>query len=235
LAYFVNGVRKTQGKNGDIQLIMPASLGCLTGNISPMPPCRSLPAEYQLARSIDLRQEPKLMLWLNLVGLGLLVLFGWLFLWLAEGLRSPTLAEPSISISLPSGIAAILGTVVAFVGVLVLHELVHGLCFWLITRARPRFGLQLAYAYASAPEWFIQRNPYLVVGLAPLILISLLGVALLPWLPGSLLLPWVFALAVNASGSVGDLYIIGWLLGRPASALVNDHGDCIRIYLPQAT
>jgi hypothetical protein len=200
-----------------------------------MSPCQTLPADYQLARNIDLRQQPKLMLWLNLVGLGLLILFGWFFLWLAARLRSPVVPEPRFSLSLPTGFAAILGIVVAFVAVLVLHELVHGLCFWLITRSRPRFGLQLAYAYASAPEWYIPRNPYLVVGLAPLILISLVGIALLPWLPQSLLLPWIFALAVNASGSVGDIYIIGWLLGRPASAMVNDHGDCIQIYLPQAT
>jgi hypothetical protein len=124
--------------------------------------------------------------------------------------------------------------VAAFVAVLVLHELVHGLCFWWINRARPRFGLQLAYPYAAAPEWYIPRNPYLIVGLAPLILISLLGVVMLPWLPQPLLLPWILALAVNASGSVGDVYVIGWLLTRPASALVNDHGDCIQIYLPQA-
>jgi hypothetical protein len=122
--------------------------------------------------------------------------------------------------------------VIAFAAVLLLHELVHGAFFWLITRSRPVFGLQAAYAYAAAPNWYIPRNPYLVVGLAPLILLTLTGVALLPWLPAALLLPWIFALAVNASGSIGDVYIIGWLLTRPAGALVNDHGDCIHIYLP---
>ncbi len=175
------------------------------------------------------------MLWLNLIGLGLLLLFGWLFLWLAMLLRPQPGSELSFSFDLQSGFSAILGIVVAFISVLLLHELVHGACFWLITRSRPRFGLQLAYAYAAAPDWFIPRDPYLIVGLAPIILISLLGVALLPWLPAVLSPPWIFALAVNASGSVGDVYIIGWLLARPASALVNDHGDCIHIYLPQAT
>lgn len=195
-----------------------------------MLPCQTLPAEYELARAIDLRQQPRLMLGLNLIGLGLLLVFGWLFAWLAAGLRSP---GEAISFSLPSGLAAILGIGVAFGVVLLLHELVHGACFWLITRARPRFGLQLAYAYASAPQWYIPRNPYLVVGLAPFVLISLVGAILLPWLPEALVLPWIFALAVNASGSIGDLYIVGWLLRRPSSALVNDHGDCIHIYLPQ--
>lgn len=193
---------------------------------------RNLPAGYQLARTIDLRQQPVLMLWLNLVGVGLLFLFGWLFLRLATLLRSQVRSSPAFTFALPSGFVAILGIVIAFVTVLLLHELVHGACFWLITHSRPRFGLQAAYAYAAAPDWFIARNPYLIVGLAPLVLISLVGLLLLPWLPNALLLPWIFALAVNASGSIGDLYIIGWLLRRPASALVNDHGDCIHIYLP---
>ena len=193
----------------------------------------SLPGDYQLTRSIDLRKHSSLLLWLNLVGFGLLLLFAWLFFWLAARLRAPV--EPGVSISdiPPSGWVTFLTIVLALVAVLFLHELVHGAFFWLITRSRPRFGLKITYAYAAAPDWYIARNPYLAVGLAPLVLITLVGVALLPWLPAALVLPWVLALALNASGSVGDLYIIGWLLARPASALVNDHGDSIHFFLPE--
>lgn len=191
----------------------------------------TLPSGYELARTIDLRVQPALMLGLNLIGLGLLLLFAWFFFWLAARLRPQ--AGPNLSFSL--GLPAILAIIVAFAAVLLLHELVHGACFWLITRSRPRFGLQAAYAYAAAPDWYIPRNPYLIVGLAPLVLITLVGIALLPWLPTVLLLPWIFALSVNASGSVGDVYIITWLLSRPAGALVNDHGDSIHIYLPHTT
>jgi hypothetical protein len=192
----------------------------------------SLPPEYQLARAIDLRQQPRLLLELNLVGLGLLLLSGWLFLWLAVRLRPE--AGLRLSLRLSDSLVVVLGIVIAFAAVLLLHELVHGTCFWLITRRPPRFGVQLAYAYAAAPQWYIPRNPYLIVGMAPLVVITLVGVALLPVLPAALLLPWIFALTINASGSIGDLYIIAWLLTRPASALVNDHGDRIYIYLPEA-
>ena len=193
-----------------------------------MPAHPTLPSGYQLARTIDLRAQPALMLGLNLIGLGLLLLSAWLFFWLAARLRPQ--AEPELSFSL--GLPAILAIILAFIAILLLHELVHGAFFWLITRSRPRFGLQAAYAYAASPDWYIPRNPYLIVGLAPLVLITLAGLALLPWLPGALLLPWIFALAINASGSIGDVYIVSWLLARPAGALVNDHGDCIHIFLP---
>lgn len=212
---------------GDVKLQAPPGY-----NHPTMSAQTTLPTAYQLTRTIDLRKQPVLMLWLNLIGLGLLLLFGWLFFSLASRLRPQAGLSPSFTIDLPSGLTAVLAIAVAFVAVLLLHELVHGAFFWLITRHRPRFGLQAAYAYAAAPDWYIPRNPYLVVGLAPLVLITLTGVALLPWLPAALLLPWIFALAINASGSIGDVYIIAWLLARPASALVNDHGDCIHIYLP---
>ncbi len=48
---------------------------------------------------------------------------------------------------------------------LVLHELVHGLCFWSFTRDRPRFGWKLIYAYAAAPGWYLPRGRYLTVAL----------------------------------------------------------------------
>ena len=198
-----------------------------------MPAISLLPSNYRLARTIDLRKEPLLMLWLNLIGFGLLLLFAWLFFALAVRLQPSAGLSLSFHIRLPSGLVTVLAVLLAFAAVLLLHELVHGAFFWLITHSRPRFGLQPAYAFAAAPDWYIPRNPYLIVGLAPLILITLLGVVALPWLPAALLLPWIFALALNAAGSIGDVYIIGWLLTRPAAALVNDHGDCIHIYLPE--
>ena len=193
---------------------------------------QDLPSGYRLRRSIDLRKQPGLLLWLNLVGLGLLLLLAWLFFWLAAQMRTPV--DPNLSSSgvLPAGWVTVLAILLALVAVLLLHELVHGAFFWLLTRSRPRFGLQITYAYAAAPDWYIPRNPYLVVGLSPLALITLVGVALMPVLPEAWVLPWVLALALNASGSVGDVYIIGWLLSQPGDTLVNDHGDSIHFYLP---
>jgi Putative zincin peptidase len=198
-----------------------------------MPAHLNLPDGYTLACSIDLRNQPRLLLWLNLVGLGLLFLFAWLFFWLAVRLRLAVDSGLSSSNVPPAWWVTVVAILLAFAIVLLAHELVHGAFFWLITRSRPHFGLQITYAFAAAPEWYISRNPYLVVGLAPLVLITLAGVALLPLLPNALILPWVLALALNASGSVGDVYIIGYLLARPACTLVNDQGDSIHFYLPE--
>jgi hypothetical protein len=40
----------------------------------------------------------------------------------------------------------------------------------------------------------------------------------------------LFAMAVNASGAIGDLYTVLWILRFPADAFVCDHGEKFMIY-----
>lgn len=198
---------------------------------------KTLPEDYQAYATIVLAKNKRLFLFLNLLGLVLFVGFGWLFVQIALLLRpavAPLLhvidtnSSGGILFTLP--IAWIPGALAAFFLVPVLHEAAHGLFFWLFTRTRPRFAYKLVYAYAAAPDWYLPRGPYLLVGLAPLILLSLLGVALLPVLP-LLLLPGLLAfLVLNASGAVGDIAMICWLLFQPATLLARDTGDAVTLY-----
>ena len=66
--------------------------------------------------------------------------------------------------------------------------------------------------------------------MAPLLLISGAGLALLPFLPMSTFFYLFVALMMNAVGSVGDLAMVGWLLLQPGHALVRDTGPAIYIY-----
>jgi hypothetical protein len=187
---------------------------------------QTLPDHYTLLQEIDLSRDRRLLLVLNLVGVVLLLLAGWLFLRLVLALRPEIRQSGVLRIELSS----LVGIAIAFVGVLVLHEMVHGLFFWLITRQRPHFGFRGAYAFAAAPNWYLPRNPYLVVGLAPLILITLAGIAVTPFMPPGGLLPLVFALTTNAAGAVGDIAIVAWLLGKPPDLLIQDRGDAMSVY-----
>jgi hypothetical protein len=195
----------------------------------PMKARQSLPANYRLLRHLDLSSDRKLLLWLNLAGLALFFAFLAAFSRLAAALRPPGEAK----LWEASWLASVIGALLVFAGVLLLHEAIHGLFFWLVTGGPPRFGLRAAYAYAAAPGWYIPRNAYLVIGLAPLVWISLLGAACLPYLNGGWLPAVIFGLAVNASGAIGDVYVVAWASRQPAQVLVNDHGDAIWFYAPE--
>lgn len=198
---------------------------------------KTLPEGYQAYATIALAKNKRLFLFLNLVGLVLFFGFGWLFVQIALLLRpdvAPLLhvfditSSGSFFLTLP--IVWIPGALVAFFLVPALHEAAHGVFFWLFTGERPRFAYKVLYAYAAAPDWYLSRGPYLLVGLAPLVLLSLLGVALLPLLPLPLLPGLIACLELNAVGAVGDIAMICWLLFQPASLLARDSGDAVTLY-----
>ena len=124
----------------------------------------------------------------------------------------------------------LISIVSAFIAVIIVHELIHGLFFWFFTKQPPYFGFKVIYAYAAAPSWYIPRNQFIVIGAAPLLLITFFGLLSIPSIPQLLLPALLFALGFNVAGSIGDLYIIWWLQHYPATILVNDVGDVFTIY-----
>ena len=167
---------------------------------------KSLPNTYKLCGTCYL-SHPKIAVGLNMVATLLLAFWGMVFLKIAAGLR-PEVNEVQVRINPLS----ILLFVALSIFSIVLHELVHGLFLGVFTRERPRFGFTGLWAYASSPGWYIPRNQYLVIALAPFVLITLGGVGLLWLLPFSAVLPVVLVMALNAAGASGDLLLTGWIL-----------------------
>jgi hypothetical protein len=111
----------------------------------------------------------------------------------------------------------ILGSLV----ILPLHELIHGLIF-LLWGGKPFFGAKLPFAlYCGARQQVFRRNQYLVVGLAPLAVITIIAFVLTLFFPilASYLL---FANLSNFSGAVGDVQVAKRILQQPAHILVED-------------
>jgi len=130
------------------------------------------------------------------------------------------------------GVVFMVALLIVFVVVLLLHELTHGIFFWLFTHSRPTFGFKGWYAYAAAPGWYVPRPQFLVIGSAPLILLSLLGVALSAVVPDALVL-WIFwGLIGNATGAIGDLYMIIRLVLAPGAVVIEDQGEEVTWYGP---
>ena len=119
-------------------------------------------------------------------------------------------------------------------GVLVLHEAIHGAVFRYYG-GRPTFGATviqkvLPAFYCSAPGYRFTRGQFAVIILAPLVVISVLGIVLMPFVDDGLLL--VLPLAINFGGAIGDVWMAGMLIQREPGTMIEDLKDGLRFYPP---
>ena len=111
--------------------------------------------------------------------------------------------------------------IIGYILILPIHELIHAAAF-VLWGGKPYFGARLPYAlYCGAKNQLFHRNQYFVVGLAPLIAITLAGIIFILISP-VLASYTLFALIGNFSGAVGDIWVVRKLLRRPRSILVED-------------
>lgn len=201
-----------------------------------MRPVNSLPEDYYPGGTVDVKKDQKLLLLLNIGGLILMVLTGWLFLLAMASLRPEAVMdglrffEGDSLIDFLWLVARIL--LLTLINILI-HEAIHGLFFWIFTGARPLFAFRWTYAYAAAPGWYLPRGQFLITTLAPLVLMTLAGLALFRFAPPGWLIPVWFILTMNAGGAIGDLLVAYLLLRRPADTLVEDRGDRMTFYIKQ--
>jgi hypothetical protein len=199
-----------------------------------MLPTKTLPQGYGLSAQIDLGKNKAAAIGLNVIAALMLFPFGYFFLRVAFLLRPDFVGKPFFfSVNGIFDVLLFILILLALSAVLVIaHEGVHGLFFWRLTRERPKFAFKGAYAFAAAPQWFLPRNPYVWVGLSPLVVLSLLGCAAFLIIPAGAL-PYLLAfITLNAAGAMGDVLVTTMLLVKYPHSLVNDNGDSVSIYLP---
>jgi Putative zincin peptidase len=111
--------------------------------------------------------------------------------------------------------------IIGYILILPIHELVHAAAF-VLWGGKPYFGTKLPYAlYCGAKNQLFHRNQYLVVGLAPLVVITLAGI-ILTLISPALASYTIFATVGNVSGAAGDVWVVRKLLRRTRSILVED-------------
>jgi len=119
--------------------------------------------------------------------------------------------------------------IVSYVVMIVVHEAIHGLAFafW---GGRPYFGAKLPVAFfCGAKNQIFRRNAYVVVGLAPLVVITVAGIVLTLVAPG--LAAYVLLGTVgNVSGAAGDVWAVFRILRQPAHMLVEDTESGYRVW-----
>jgi hypothetical protein len=189
---------------------------------------KNRPDAAALVYSLNLVKDRRAFWLLQITALAFFFIFGFLFLsW-------TILLRPGLLDTLSTGVEITLkGLLVLILGVLIsilLHEMIHGVFFWIFSGSRPKFGLRGGYAYAAAPGWFFPRAQYLVIVLAPFLLLSILGMVLVVAVPVGALAAILFGMLANAAGSAGDFWIAGKVLRERRNIVVEDLGDGVNIY-----
>jgi len=159
---------------------------------------------------------------------GISLLFGII---IREVLRGPWdgYIYSTVIFSFPS----VLITVIA---VVIVHEAIHGILF-LISGCKPRFGFELsrklfpiAYATSGVP---ISRDRYVLVSLGPLLILTLVFLVII-FLANNddIIVSTLLALAMNVTGSIGDLIMV-WKIGHhDRKTLFLDTKDGFDWYIP---
>ncbi len=186
------------------------------------------PPGYRLAHRFTLTRRSAL-IWLNVIGtllfvVALAAVFAGLIAYDSRG-------APWVVDTLPDAFPA-WGYLLLLAGTLVLHEALHGAAILLFGQ-RPRFGAKLTrLVLYTTSDAFFPRHQYMIITLAPLVVIALLGI------PGLLLLPRGLAIwagvmvAMNTASAVGDLWVAAVIASFPAETLFRDEADGMSAFLP---
>lgn len=125
----------------------------------------------------------------------------------------------------------LLGLLLTFV-FMTAHEFVHGLVMQRFGGS-PKYGMKMLgkvfpVAYATSVGTRFDRRAFVLISIAPLIVITILGIGLMLILPGHAAIP--LALAVHTAGCIGDLGMIGVVFRQPAGTTFEDMITGIRFH-----
>ncbi len=73
-----------------------------------------------------------------------------------------------------------------------------------------------------------------MVGLSPLIVISVLCIILASIVPPSIVPYPLFVATFNAAGALGDMIVVAWITTQANSVLVKDQGDKFFSFAPES-
>lgn len=121
---------------------------------------------------------------------------------------------------------------------IVLHELVHGICYKCLTGEKLTFGISWSCAFCGVPNIYTYRKTSIIAASAPLIVFTVLLLplcAVLLFVHPYLYWLGLFLFGLHLGGCCGDFYFV-WILlfkYKNPEALMRDTGPEQFIYLPE--
>lgn len=179
----------------------------------------------ELIKEVDIMNNKKAVICLNLIAVPVVFLFMFLFGAIASKIQGNLMVD-EISLNI---LRLMMGVLILFL-ILIIHELIHGLFFKLFNRkGKVKFGLKKGMAYATSLGSYYSKGCFVGVSLAPFVLISLLLFILL-LLNALSPLEFVVLASVHAGGCVGDFYWVLLTLCSPKNSFIEDTEKGINFY-----
>jgi len=107
---------------------------------------------------------------------------------------------------------------------LAIHELIHAIFLWTFTGQFPNLATGGGGIAIRLPGWYIPRNQFLIVNLAPFVVITLIGTFLLAGMPERYISLTVFFTAMNIAGSIFDIFTTVYLVLFPPTIYLETEG-----------
>lgn len=174
-----------------------------------------LPSNYKEFKVIDAKNK-KVIIYMQLATL---------FLFLASFLIILLLKPIDITMIRDDIFSTLIFTMLGYFVYIVLHELVHGFWYKILTKQKLTFGLTLTVAFCGVPDIYVNKKTALLSITGPLILFSVILIPLLIILPpNSLYLSLLMLFSFHISGCSGDIYGTIVMLKHKGDLLMNDTG-----------
>ncbi len=117
--------------------------------------------------------------------------------------------------------------------VLYLHEMIHAAVFCFTHGQKPKIGMRGFVIFAAAPQQILTKNQVIVNAMAPFTIISIIGLSLVLFMPGSYF-SWIFIpTLVNAAAAGGDFMTVYFVKKHPKTIRYNDVGDILYALKPK--
>lgn len=185
---------------------------------------KELPEGYVAVKTVDAKGDKKFAIWMNVAALLLGIAGAAVAFWLkfiAFGNDSWLVIADNLMITE----LYLIVSVILMLVYTVLHELVHGAVYKIMTHEKLTFGVSWSCAYCGVPGLYVTRKTALVSLLAPFTVFNIIFITLIVLLDG---LPAISALVLftcHFGGCAGDLYDTFLLLFKlRGDVLINDDG-----------
>lgn len=185
---------------------------------------RELPEGYSELLKVDLQNNKKLMIFVNVLALLITVLM----------VVPMHFAVPITTLfSFEKGILAYFfrfgALLVLIIVYMILHELVHGITMKACGTQKVKYGFAGIYAFAGSSDYYDKRS-YILIALAPVVLWGAVLSVILPFVSFEWFWVVYFIQIMNISGATGDFYVTFKFIKLPKDILVSDSGTAMTVY-----